>query len=121
MAGLAAACVAAGVVPHAMLERVMAPAASSLLHPSGYARTALGALTRLPPLHIPFDYADPVELAATTATLIAGALLAWRYLLITEPAPVRALRAAHTGSINDYAAFAACGTVIVVAVLAFAG
>jgi multicomponent Na+:H+ antiporter subunit D len=121
MAGIAAACVAAGVVPQALLERVMAPAASSLLHPAAYARMALGAVTRLPPLHIPFDYADPAELAATAATLVAGALAAWRYLRVTEPAPVRALRAAQTGSVNDYAAYAAGGTVIVVAVLAIAG
>jgi multicomponent Na+:H+ antiporter subunit D len=121
MAGLAAACAAAGVIPQLTLERVMAPAASSLLNPSGYARTALGALTRLPSVHIPFGYADPIELAVTAATVIAGALLAWRYLGISEPAPVRALRAAHTGSVNDYAAYAACGTVIVVAVLTLAG
>lgn len=121
MAGLAAACLGAGVVPQAMLERVMAPAASSLLHPASYARTALGALTRLPPLHVPFDYTEPAALAETAATLILGALLAWRYLRMTEPPPVRLLRAAHTGSVNDYAAFAACGTIIVVAVLAFAG
>ena len=118
MAGLAAACAAAGVVPLATIRRVIAPAASSLLNPSGYARTALGALTRLPPLHVPFDYADPAAVAETVATLIAGAVLAWRYLRMTEPAPVRLLRAAHTGSVNDYAAFAAGGTVIVVAVLA---
>ena len=120
MAGLAAACVAAGVAAQFLLEHVMAPAASSLLHPAGYARTALDAVTRLPALHIAFSYADPAELAATAGTLVAGAALAWRYLRMTEPAPVRLLRAAHTGSVNDYAAFAACGTVIVVAVLALA-
>jgi multicomponent Na+:H+ antiporter subunit D len=103
-----------------MLQRLMAPAASSLLHPAIYARTALGALSRLPPLHVPFGYADPAALAETAATLLAGAVLAWRYLRMTEPAPVRMLRAAHTGSVNDYAAFAAAGTVVV-AVLALAG
>jgi multicomponent Na+:H+ antiporter subunit D len=121
MAGLGAACVAAGVLPQIMLQRLMAAAAASLLHPAVYTRTALGALTRLPALHIPFDYADPAAVAETAATLIAGAVLAWRYMRITEPAPVRALRKAHTGSVNDYAAFAAAGTVIVVAVLALAG
>ena len=46
-----------------------------------------------------------------------AAALAWLYLRIREPLPVRALRAAHTGSANDYAGYAIAGTLIVIAVL----
>jgi hypothetical protein len=36
-----------------------------------------------------------------------------------EPLVVRLLRAAHTGSANDYAAYAIAGTLAVIAVLSF--
>ena len=39
------------------------------------------------------------------------------YLRAREPAPVRLLRAAHTGSVNDYAAYAVAGMLAVIAVL----
>jgi hypothetical protein len=53
------------------------------------------------------------------AAVIHGgqAVAGWGYLRTREPASVRALRAAHTGSVNDYAAFAAAGLVAVVAAL----
>jgi multicomponent Na+:H+ antiporter subunit D len=44
-------------------------------------------------------------------------MLAAAYLRAREPAPVRLLRAAHTGSVNDYAAYAVAGMLAVIAVL----
>jgi hypothetical protein len=47
-------------------------------------------------------------------------VLAWAYMRSKEPLPVRLLRAAHTGSANDYAGYAIAGTLMVIAVLRFA-
>ena len=48
---------------------------------------------------------------------VAGTALAWAYLRAREPGPVRLLRAVHTGSVNDYAAYAVAGLLAVIAVL----
>jgi multicomponent Na+:H+ antiporter subunit D len=48
--------------------------------------------------------------------LVAIALARW-YLRAREPLPVRALRALHTGSVNDYAAYAILGSLAVIATL----
>jgi multicomponent Na+:H+ antiporter subunit D len=77
----------------------------------------LTGLARLPALHVPFDYLSPGELALVVACAVAGAALGWAYLRAREPAPVRLLRAVHTGSVNDYAAYAVAGTLTVIAVL----
>ncbi len=95
----------------------MAPAAASLLHPARYAAGVLTGLARLPVPHLPFDYVSPAELIALVACAAAGAALAWAYLRTREPAPVRVLRAAHTGSVNDYATYAVAGMLAVIAVL----
>ena len=55
--------------------------------------------------------------AVALAYLGLAYLLARIYLRIEEPAPVRLLRALHTGSVNDYTAFAAAGTVALIAIL----
>jgi multicomponent Na+:H+ antiporter subunit D len=47
-----------------------------------------------------------------------GAALACVYLRIREPAPITLLRRLHTGSVNDYAAFAVIGVLGALAVLA---
>jgi multicomponent Na+:H+ antiporter subunit D len=118
LASLAACCVVFGVLPRFFLGSVMAPAAASLLHPARYASGVLTGLARLPALHLPpFDYVSPVELTTLVACAAAGAALAWAYLRAREPAPVRLLRAAHTGSVNDYAAYAVAGMLAVIAVL----
>jgi multicomponent Na+:H+ antiporter subunit D len=118
LASLAACCVVFGVLPQFFLESVMAPAAASLLHPARYARGVLTGLARLPALRLPpFDYVSPVELTTLVACAAAGAALARAYLRAREPAPVRLLRAAHTGSVNDYAAYAVAGMLAVIAVL----
>jgi len=118
LGSLAACCVVFGVLPRFFLESVMAPAAASLLHPARYASGVLTGLARLPALRLPpFDYVSPVELTTLAACAAAGAALAWAYLRAPEPAPVRLLRAAHTGSVNDYAAYAVAGMLAVIAVL----
>ena len=120
LAGLAACCVVFGVLPRFFLDSVMAPAAASLLNPARYASGVLTGLARLPALHLPFDYASPGELLSVAGCAAAGAVLAWVYLRAREPAPVRLLRAAHTGSVNDYAAYAVAGMLAVIAVLTLA-
>jgi len=117
LSGLAACCVAFGVLPRFFLDSVMAPAASSLLHPARYARGVLTGLARLPVPHLAFDYVSPGELASVAACAVAGAAVGWAYLRGREPAPVRLLRAAHTGSVNDYAAYAVAGMIAFIAVL----
>jgi multicomponent Na+:H+ antiporter subunit D len=117
LASLAACCVVFGVLPRFFLDSVMAPAAASLLNPARYASGVLTGLARLPALHLPFDYTSPGELLSVAGCAAAGAVLAWGYLRAREPAPVRLLRAAHTGSVNDYAAYAVAGMLAVIAVL----
>jgi len=50
-------------------------------------------------------------------TRLAAALVGWGYLRAREPAPVRVLRGVHTGSVNDYAAYAVAGLLAVIAAL----
>lgn len=117
LASLAACCVVFGVLPRFFLDSVMAPAAASLLNPARYASGVLTGLARLPALHLPFDYVSPGELVSVAGCAVAGAVLAWVYLRAREPAPVRLLRAAHTGSVNDYAAYAVAGMLAVITAL----
>jgi multicomponent Na+:H+ antiporter subunit D len=117
LASLAGCCVVFGVFPQFFLRTVMAPAAAGLLHPASYAAGVMTGLARLPALHVPFDYASPGELASVAAGAVAAAAVAWGYLRTREPWPVRALRAVHTGSVNDYATYAAAGILAVIAVL----
>jgi multicomponent Na+:H+ antiporter subunit D len=117
LASLAGCCVAFGVLPRFFLDTVMAPAAASLLHPARYAAGVLSGTARLPVPRVPFGYVSAGELASVAAGALVAALVAWGYLRIREPAPVRVLRAAHTGSVNDYAAYAAAGLLVVIAAL----
>jgi hypothetical protein len=50
-------------------------------------------------------------------TIAAGLALAWAYLRWPAPRPVSWLRAAHNGSINDYATYFAVGGIVTVATL----
>jgi multicomponent Na+:H+ antiporter subunit D len=120
LASLGACCVAFGAAGPLVLRDLMAPAAASLLHPARYASAVLAGSGRLPAAGIPFDYVTGTELGSLAATLILGAVLAWGYLRVREPKVVTGLRALHTGSANDYAAYAIAGTLAVIAVLALA-
>jgi multicomponent Na+:H+ antiporter subunit D len=120
LASLGTGCVAFGAAGPWILAHLMAPAASSLLHPGRYASAVLAGSGRLPALRVPFDYWSGGELLSVAVTLVLAAALAWWYLRSKEPLPVRLLRAAHTGSANDYAGYAIAGTLMVIAVLRFA-
>ena len=117
LASLAVCCVVFGAVPRFFLDTVMAPAAASLLHPARYVAGVLSGVAHLPVLHVPLDYVSAGELASVAAGAIAAALLGWGYLRSREPVPVRVLRRAHTGSVNDYAAYAVAGLLAVIAAL----
>jgi multicomponent Na+:H+ antiporter subunit D len=117
LGGLAGCCVAFGVVPRFFLDTVMAPAAGSLLDPARYAAGVMSGIARLPVPNVPFDYLSGGELASVAGCAAAAGLVGWGYLRNREPAPVRALRAAHTGSVNDYAAYAVAGVLLVIAAL----
>ena len=108
LGGLALCCVAFGVLPTAVLNRMMAPAAAGLLNPG---------LVRLPHLHVPLTYLDVTELTTVGASVLLAGLLVRIYLRIREPAPVRMLRTLHNGSVNDYAAYVVAGTIILIAAL----
>ena len=114
---LGGCCVAFGVAGSLVIRGLMGPAAGGLLSPARYASGVLAGTARLPRLSVPFDYGSPAELLAVAATLAVAAALLWGYLRIREPAPVRALRALHNGSANDYAGYAVAGTLAIIAVL----
>jgi multicomponent Na+:H+ antiporter subunit D len=99
----------------------MAPAASGLLHATAFSRAVLTGSGPLPAMPIDFHYADLLELTAGGLSLLAAAVLTRAYLrLRAEPSPIRLLRAAHTGSVNDYAAYAVAGMIALIAALHWA-
>jgi multicomponent Na+:H+ antiporter subunit D len=120
LASLGACCIAFGAFGPVVLRRLMAPAAASLLSPARYASAVLAGTGRIPALRVPFDYGSAAELISVAVSAVLAAALAWGYLRIREPAPIRGLRALHTGSANDYAAYAIGGTIAVIAVLTLA-
>lgn len=114
---LGVACVALGVLPYLVVHRVAGPAASVLLHPGSYATGVLSGGGSVPPIHVDFDYGKPADLITTAIEVLLGLLLAVGYLRIREPRPITWLRRLHTGSVNDYAAFAAGGLAVCAYVL----
>jgi multicomponent Na+:H+ antiporter subunit D len=119
-ATLGACCVAFGAAGPLVLRKLMAPAASSLLHPGRYTLGVLSGSARLPGTTVAFDYFSPAELGIAAASVAVAAALTWGYLRIAEPGVIRGLRAIHTGSANDYAAYAVAGTLAMIAVLRLA-
>ena len=117
---LSAGCVAFGVAPTWVLDHVAGPAAASLTESGAYAAATLRGHGTLTAVHVPFPYLDPVRLLVSGGTVVVGLLLAW-WAVRHEGRSARALRplvALHTGSVNDYAAFAVLGAVVAVVVLA---
>jgi multicomponent Na+:H+ antiporter subunit D len=110
---LAAGCIASGVLAEQFVERVAAPSAALLLRPNTYAHAALGGRSRVPELPVTFDYFHTSTLLTALAEVAGGLVLL--VLILRVPAvtrPIEWLRRLHTGSVNDYAGFAAIGAVI---------
>lgn len=121
MSGLGACCIASGALPEQFLRYVVAPAQGTLLHGSVYAHAVLDGAHGTASSGVTFRYGNVEELVTVAVSIVVAVALAYGYLRIREPIPVRALRAVHTGSVNDYAAYAVGGVVLVVAALALTG
>ncbi|HTJ71770.1 MAG TPA: proton-conducting transporter membrane subunit [Actinospica sp.] len=118
--GLGGCCLAFGVFPQQILRMLMEPAAGGLLETARYTAAQLHVGGTVTAAHVTFKYSDWLEIAVTVATLLIAALVVRGYLrLRRDPQPIRGLRALHTGSANDYAAYAVLGLIALVA--AFAG
>jgi multicomponent Na+:H+ antiporter subunit D len=117
LAVLGAACVAFGVLAEVVVARVAAPSASVLLDARTYARGVLAGTADVPHLAVSFSYGNVSDLLVAFLTTALGAALAAVYVRVPEPRPIRVLRAVHTGSVNDYAGFAAAGLLTVLLVL----
>jgi multicomponent Na+:H+ antiporter subunit D len=107
-----------GLFPRWILDHVAGPAAAGVLHSSLYASAVLRSGGTIGSVNVPFEYFKPTELVAVAATLAVGGLAARTYLRISEPRPIGWLRALHNGSVNDYAAYAVCGVLGTVLLLA---
>ncbi|MBR7828025.1 Fe-S-binding domain-containing protein [Actinospica sp. MGRD01-02] len=121
--GLGGCCVAFGVFPQQILRMLMEPAAGGLLEAARYSAAQLrvgAAGGSVVPAHVSFEYANWVEILVTVVTLlVAAAGVRWYLRLRRDPQPISGLRALHTGSANDYAAYAVVGLLALVA--AFTG
>lgn len=117
LTGLAGCCVAFGVLPRAVLDHAVTPAAASLLHPQAYAHSVLSGSGAIPATRVDFHYLDAKEIVLALVTLGLAVLGARVYLRRDEPALVRALRALQNGSANDYAGYAAAGTALLAAAM----
>ncbi|HEY2176126.1 MAG TPA: proton-conducting transporter membrane subunit [Mycobacteriales bacterium] len=116
---LAVGCVALGVLPTVVLPHMIAPAAGALLAGAAYSRGVLHApVSPLPVPHVAFEYFAPSEFGTVAGTVLLGLVLAWWYIRRpTQPRLMSLVRSWHTGSVNDYAAYAAVGLIVAVAVM----
>ncbi|RFU38595.1 Fe-S-binding domain-containing protein, partial [Actinomadura logoneensis] len=114
---LATCCVALGVLSGPVVDRVMRPAAAALTRGDLYAAAVRGQPVRIAPADVHLTYLDPVTLLVTAGCLAAGLLLARLSGRVIRLAPLRRLAALHDGSVNDYAALAAAGTLVVALVV----
>jgi multicomponent Na+:H+ antiporter subunit D len=92
---------------------VFGPAASRLLHSGWYGAAVLRRGGSVPLSAVGFDYGDVTDVLTTIAELAVAAVLVIAYLRRREPRAVSWLRAVHTGSVNDYAAFSIAGFLVV--------
>jgi multicomponent Na+:H+ antiporter subunit D len=109
---LAAGCIGFGVGAATFVPQVAAPAASVLLHPATYASAVLGSGGTVPAMDLAFDYTKVSTMATAAAELLVGLALAAYVVRRGEPRVLTPLRRLHTGSVNDYAAYAAVGAAI---------
>jgi multicomponent Na+:H+ antiporter subunit D len=116
--GLGGCCLAFGIFPQQIIRLVMEPAAGGLLEAGRYAAAEMHVGGTVTPTRVSFDYANTAELVITAITIAVAVLGVFGYLQARrEPLPIRHLRALHTGSANDYAAYAVMGMVGLVAAL----
>jgi multicomponent Na+:H+ antiporter subunit D len=111
---LSVGCVAFGALAVPFVRHVAGPATAWLLYPAGYAAGALGAPVTLPGAAVTFDYFAPETLVIIAIEIIAGLallVLALRGDVVSRRLGL--LRRIHTGNINDYAALAAVGMIVV--------
>jgi multicomponent Na+:H+ antiporter subunit D len=115
---LSTGCIAFGILAAPFVKHVAGPSAAGLLDPVQYAAAALGSPVTLSDPGVHFEY-----LHLSTLLLIAGELVVGLAVLVLAvrarvvPALLIWLRRAHTGSVNDYAAFATIGMLVVGCVL----
>jgi multicomponent Na+:H+ antiporter subunit D len=114
---LGLASVVLGVFPGWVLHHIAEPASASLLHARLYAHGVISGAARVGRVAVAFSYFKPQELLTVAGTVAAGITLAAVYIRHREPAPIRLLRLAHNGSVNDYTAFAVVGVLAALAVL----
>ncbi|ACU73695.1 NADH dehydrogenase (quinone) [Catenulispora acidiphila DSM 44928] len=114
---LAGCCVLFGVLPAYVLDTIVDPAVSALLNPGQYAAAVLNQAGRITQLHPGFAYIDPQELTIALLSVGLGILLAWQVLRRRRPRVLDLLRALHTGSVNDYTAYAVGGAIVLLAAL----
>ncbi len=114
---LATACVAFGVVPNLVLSHLASPAASALLHPAAYARGVLASGGAIPHLVVSFDYASPLGLVTVAVTVLLAVPVGRAALRFERSTPVEAMRRIQSGSVNDYAAYAVAGILVVALIL----
>lgn len=115
---LSVGCVAFGALAVPFVRHVAGPASAGLLDPAGYAAGALGSAVTLPAADVSFDYFAPETLGIIAIELIVG--LALLTLALRGDGMSRRLvwlRRVHTGNINDYAAIAAVGMIVVTCAL----
>lgn len=114
---LAALCIAVGALPYWLLHHVVGPAASGLLDASAYGHAVLHGGGALAPIRVAFSYGKGGDLLLAGGEIVLGLGLAAVYVRVREPRPVTWLRRLHTGSVNDYATFAAVGIVLAAGIL----
>jgi multicomponent Na+:H+ antiporter subunit D len=114
---LSAACVAFGVRPNFVLAHIASPAASALLHPVAYARGVLASGGTIPHLLVTFDYVSPLGLTTVVGTVLLAVPVGRAALRFEHSTPVELLRRIQSGSVNDYAAYAVAGILVVALVL----
>jgi multicomponent Na+:H+ antiporter subunit D len=112
LAALAAGCVTFGVFAETFIKEVASPAASALFHRAVYATGVLGGHAAFPRVEVSFEYVDVKDLLITAAEIVVGLGLAVLAVRRPVPRPVQWLRAVHTGSVNDYAAYLVAGLVV---------
>ena len=111
LCGLAAACLAFGVLPGTLVPDMATPAAASLLHPRAYAAAVMAAGGPIPGLRVTFDYFDPKEILMVVSTLILAVPFARLTLSARARPAVNRVRAVMSGSVNDYAAYLTVGMI----------